>query len=232
MTVIRDSFRAASLQLETGGNGRTLSGLVVPYGQLAEIKDQRGHYQEMIAPGAFDAALASSKPKMMFEHAQDSRVGKTPIGSFDRVWPEADGLHASGQLFNNELVRPLTDAVRAGELGAWSIHFRVASDGSGEKWARAKGWDVRTVTAAQLPEISLVNWGAYQTTLSVRSSIDELTGRPDADGSGGGESSDKESDQDPKSQELQAAQRTRNRNTLLMKGIIKSGQEARRQDQG
>jgi HK97 family phage prohead protease len=211
MTVIRESMRAASLQLETGGNGRTLSGLAVPYGQLAEIRDARGHYQEQIAPGAFTAALATSKPKMLFEHGLDTRTGKTPIGSFDRVWEESDGIHVSGQLFNNELVRPLTDAARAGELGAWSIHFRTASDGSGEKWARAKGWDVRTVTTAQLPEISLVNFGAYQTTLSVRSNIDQLADRSDADGAGGGPPTDEESRNDAPSQEQLAALRIRDR---------------------
>lgn len=222
MTAIRESMRAASLQLETGGNGRTLSGLAVPYGKFAEIRDARGHYQEQIAPGAFTAALATSKPKMLFEHGLDTRTGKTPIGSFDRVWEESDGIHVTGQLFNNDLVRPLTDAARAGELGAWSIHFRTAADGSGEKWARAKGWDVRTVTTAQLPEISLVNFGAYETTLSVRSSIEELADRSDADGAGGGPQADEESRNGPPSQEELAAIRIRDR-IWRMKRIHLSG---------
>lgn len=183
-----DSFRNAVLSLELSGNGRTLSGLAVPYGTLAEIRDQRGHYQEQIAPGAFDQWLQSGKPKMLFEHGQDVRTGRTPIGSFERVWSESDGIHVKGELFDNQLVQPLADAARARELAEWSVHFRTAADGSGERWARVKGWNVRTVTQAHLPEISLVNFGAYPTTVSIRSSLDELAVAPDAAGSGDGTS--------------------------------------------
>jgi uncharacterized protein len=152
------------------GSGRSLNGVAVPFDSLADIHDQKGRYQERILPGAFTAALSRRRPKMMFEHGQDARVGKTPIGSFDRVWEEADGLHVSGQLFDNELVRPLADAARSGELNEWSINFKTASDGSDEKWTRSGGRDIRTIHRAQLPEISLVNFGAYQTTATSRNS--------------------------------------------------------------
>ncbi len=213
-----DSIRATGLQLQAAGNGRQLSGLAVPYGVLAEIKDKRGHYQEMIAQGAFTQALATTRPRMLFEHGQDTRTGKTPIGSFDRVWEEQDGLHVSGELFDNELVRPLADAARAGELPGWSIHFRTREDGKDENWVRAKGWDIRTVKRADLPEISLVNFGAYPTTVSVRSSVDELADRSDADGSDGGNSSDGESENDKP--DPQATNRIRDR-IWRMKRIIR-----------
>lgn len=180
-----DSFRSVVLALQEG-NGRTLSGLAVPYGEFAEIKDRRGHYQEMIVPGAFHEAVGSTRPKMLFEHGQDVRTGRTPIGKFDRVWEEGDGVHVSGQLFENQLVQPLIDAARAGELSQWSVHFRTPDDGSWEDWSRHKGWDIRKVNRALLPEISLVNFGAYQTTVSVRS-LDQLTGRSDAGSEDGGE---------------------------------------------
>src|SRR6266704_6999449 len=44
----RDSFRSAVLALDEGSSGRTLTGLVVPYGEFAEIHDHMGHYQEQI----------------------------------------------------------------------------------------------------------------------------------------------------------------------------------------
>jgi HK97 family phage prohead protease len=216
-----DSIRAAELQLPASGNGRTLTGLAVPYGVLTEIKDQRGHYQEMIAPGAFTAALAATRPRMFFEHGQDTRTGKTPIGSFDRVWEESDGVHVSGELFDNELVRPLADAARAGELPGWSIHFRTSADGKDEHWARTKGWDIRTVNRAQLPEISLVNFGAYPTTVSVRSGIDQLTGRSDVESGPGGSSDEKPGNGDsPKQPSTQSIQQLRDR-TLRLRGIIR-----------
>ena len=213
-----ESFRTAVLALEVSGNGRTVGGLAVPYGTLTEITDHRGHYHEMIAPGAFDVALRSSRPKMFFEHGLDLRMGRTPIGSFDRVWSESDGVHVSGQLFDNDLVRPLADAVRSGELREWSVHFKTALDGSGESWKRSNGMQQRMVIGpAKLPEISLVNFGAYPTTLSVRSILDRLTLDPDAAGSGEGEP-DEESEPDTSSQRLQAAQQ-RDRSLRIL-GII------------
>lgn len=213
-----DSIRiAASLE----SNGRTLSGLAVPYGVLTEIKDQRGHYQEQIAPGAFTEAIKTSRPRMLFEHGQDSRTGRTPIGSFSEVWEEADGLHVRGQLFDNELVRPLTDAARAGELAEWSIHFRTSSDGSDESWTRTKGWDIRTVNRAKLPEVSLVNFGAYPTTVSVRSSVAELTDRSDAAGTDGG-TPDGEPEKAPEvspATDTRALQRARTLRLMGIKGI-------------
>jgi HK97 family phage prohead protease len=170
----QDSFRAAIVQLEMAGNGRTLSGLAMPYGQVAEIKDWQGHYQEMIKPGAFTETLRTTRPRMFFEHGQDPRTGLTPIGHFERVWEENDGVHVHGELFENDLTQPLIDAARAGELASWSAHFRTPGDKSWEKWERSNGWNVRVVNRALLPEISLVNKGAYQTTLSIRSALDEL----------------------------------------------------------
>jgi HK97 family phage prohead protease len=217
-----DSLRSTILQLESTGNGRTLTGLAVPYGQLAEIKDIRGHYQEMINRGAFTDALSSSRPKMFFEHGQDLRTGKTPIGHFDQVWEEADGVHVKGELFDNELVRPLADAVRAGELRNWSVHFQTPEKGNWDVWTRTKGWDIRTVNKALLPEISLVNSGAYPTTMSVRSSFDQLpdfTGQPNTRSAGGG---DLRSDGTPGNGELSAelsARQGRDR-ILRLKGII------------
>lgn len=215
MPETRESFRSAVLQLEQTGNGRTLTGLAVPYGQFAEIVDMRGHYQEMIAPGAFTDALRNGRPRMFFEHGLDPRTGKTPIGSYDRVWEDSDGVHVSGQLFDNQLTKPLIDAARSGDLASWSAHFRTPADGSWENWERAKGWNVRTVNRAELPEISLVNKGAYQTTLSIRSSFDQFSGRPDAAGSGVGEN---EYENDPFHQ-TQAALRARDR-ALRIQGII------------
>jgi HK97 family phage prohead protease len=212
-----ESFRTAVLALEVSGNGRTVGGLAVPYAVQTEITDHRGHYQEMIAPGAFDSALRSSRPKMFFEHGLDLRMGRTPIGSFDRVWGESDGVHVSGQLFDNDLVRPLADAVRSGELREWSIHFKTALDGSGETWKRSGGTQMRTVLQAKLPEISLVNFGAYPTTLSVRSILDRLTLDPDGAASGEAEL-DEESEPDDSSQRLQAALK-RDRSLRIL-GII------------
>jgi len=146
----------------------------VPYSQVAEIKDWQGHYQEMINPGAFTETLRSMRPRMFFEHGKDARTGLTPIGSFERVWEEDDGVHVHGELFENQLTQPLIDAARAGELASWSGHFQTPSDKSWEKWERAQGWNVRIVNRALLPEISLVNRGAYQTTLSIRSALSDL----------------------------------------------------------
>ncbi len=214
----QDSLRAATLELATG-SGRTLFGLAVPFRQLAEIRDQRGHYQEQILPGTFADELANRRPKMLFEHGLDVRTGLTPIGKFDQVREESAGVNVTGELFDNELVRPLTDAARAGGM-QWSVHFRAPRDGSGETWTKAKGWDIRTVHKAGLPEISLVNFGAYPTILSIRSSLDELIGRSDAEPSGGDErAADEALRKGTLSSEQLSAMQSRHRD-MRIRGII------------
>jgi uncharacterized protein len=139
-------------------SGLEIAGCAVPYGQIADILERGNEYREVFAPGAF--AGQRTAPQMYFHHAQDQRVGRTPIGIWTEFGDAADGFRVRGRMFNNELVRPLADAVQAGALRGLSVNFRVPKDG--DRWSRADNVPLRTVTKATTREVSLTDSPAYE----------------------------------------------------------------------
>jgi HK97 family phage prohead protease len=145
----------------TGGSptsGLEIGGLAVPYGQVADIHERGNEYREVFMRGAF--AGQTTAPQMYFHHAQDQRVGRTPIGVWTEFGDAADGFRVRGRMFSNDLVRPLADAVQAGALRGLSVNFRVPKDG--ESWSRGNGLPLRTVTKAITREVSLTDIPAYE----------------------------------------------------------------------
>lgn len=157
--------RIAYMPLEVTGSGSAtsgleISGLAVPYGAVAEIHDQDGHYLEAFRAGAF--AGQKKAPQMYFHHGLDIRTGRVPIGIWDQFSESDDGFRVRGRLFDNELVRPLADAVRAGVLRGLSVNFRTPADG--QTWGRNNdGKRTRLVTKATTREVSLCDSPAYET---------------------------------------------------------------------
>jgi HK97 family phage prohead protease len=156
--------RIAYMPLEVTGSGSAtagleISGLAVPYGAVAEIRDQDGHYLEAFRAGAF--AGQKKAPQMYFHHGLDIRTGRVPIGIWDQFLESDDGFRVRGRLFDNELVRPLADAVRAGVLRGLSVNFRTPADG--QTWGRNNdGMRTRMVTKATTREVSLTDSLAYE----------------------------------------------------------------------
>ncbi len=156
--------RIAAVPLEVTGSGSAtsgleISGLAVPYNVVAEIHDQDGHYLEAFRAGAF--AAQKKAPQMYFHHGQDLRTGRVPIGTWDQFLESDDGFRVRGRLFDNELVRPLADAVRAGALRGLSVNFRTPADG--QTWGRNQdGMRTRMVTKATTREVSLTDMPAYE----------------------------------------------------------------------
>jgi HK97 family phage prohead protease len=156
--------RIAAVPLEVTGSGSATSGLeigglAVPYNTVAEINDQDGHYLEAFAPGAFSGQRKA--PQLYFHHGQDVRTGRVPIGIWSQYWEAEDGLRVRGRLFNNELTRPLADAIQAGALCGLSVNFRSPADG--QTWSRNNdGMRTRLVSRATTREISLTDSPAYE----------------------------------------------------------------------
>ncbi len=143
----------------SASDGLEIGGLAVPYGAVTEIHDQDGHYLEAFRAGAF--AGQKNAPMLFFHHGQDLRTGRVPIGIWSQYWEAEDGLRVSGRLFDNELVRPLADAVRAGALRGLSVNFRTPADG--QTWGRNNdGMRTRMVTKATTREVSLTDSPAYE----------------------------------------------------------------------
>lgn len=146
-------FRATpELRVRSDGDGRTIFGVVVPYGQVAEVDDGRGPYRESFEFGAFARSIAdrSAKIRLFINHDTHRRL---PIGRATALEERSDGLHGA---FSVSATRDGDEAltlVSDGVVDAFSVGFRPIRERS----------DAGVVlrTEAALREVSLVSMPAY-----------------------------------------------------------------------
>ncbi|WP_433626768.1 HK97 family phage prohead protease [Nocardia sp. CA-120079] len=145
MTIL---YRSASL---SSGNGRTVHGIAVPFGQVAEIFEDGRTYQERFQQGAFARSIRErgSKVKLLTNH--DAR--RLPVGRAVELEERPDGLHASFEVAQTRDGDDALELVRSGTVDAFSVGFRGLRH-------RMDG-DVVVRTEASLWEVSLVAFPAY-----------------------------------------------------------------------
>ncbi|MBE7218998.1 MAG: HK97 family phage prohead protease [Caulobacteraceae bacterium] len=105
---------------------------------------------DVVAPGAFDAAADRPAARVKMLHQHDAAV---PVGVWDEVRPDARGLYVRGRILPEAPVARMCAAlVRAGALDGLSIGFRTLR-------ARADpGARLRVLEAVDLWEVSLVTF--------------------------------------------------------------------------
>lgn len=173
---------------EKHGDGLTLSGYAAVFNSPTTIRDSLGEFTETIMPGAFRDSLAKRTPVLMFEHGRHPLVGSMPLGVIHRAEEDGHGLYIEARLTDNWLIQPVRDAVRDGAVDGMSFRFTVPN--GGDSWNDTQ--TERSIMQLDCRELGPVVFPAYEpTTASVRSALDHLTdftGRPDARGAGGGDS--------------------------------------------
>ena len=141
--------------------GRTLTGIAAVYGQPSRlIREQGRTFTERIAPGAFGAI---ADVKLYYNHDSSMPLARTQSGTL-KLDSRADGLHYTATLPDTTLGNDVRELLTRGDLtGAMSFGFFVTQD----TWSKDR--TERTVNAATLVEVSLVQDAAYpQTTSSLR----------------------------------------------------------------
>ncbi len=159
---------------DNNGDGLTLEGYGAVANQDTVIDSWEGNFVERFAPGAWKRTISTQKPVMQFDHGRDSRVGSTPIGSFEELRDDENGLYVRARLHDNEQVKPVRDAIASGAISGMSVRMTVVR----EKWdepADATSLPVRTIQEARLYEVGPVVFPAYTTTsVGVRDQAQEL----------------------------------------------------------
>lgn len=170
---------------EDAGDGLTIDGYAAVFGQTTQIDSWEGTFQEQFRMGAFRKSLRERTPLMQYDHGMHPLIGSIPIGRYDTLTEETQGLHVQGRLTDNWLIQPVRDAIRDGGITGMSIRFSVVrdewTDTNGKKitdpqelaellWAPGdRGPIQRTVIEARLLEAGPVAWPAYeQTSVDVR----------------------------------------------------------------
>lgn len=154
----------SDIEVRADGEGRTVHGIVVPYGQVARVSDGGPAYKEAFRQGAFAKSLADRGDRPVQLLAQhDSR--QFPVGRSSDFQETSEGLRGAFWMLNTRAGNEALEAAREGVV-SFSVGFRpIKQETSG-------GVTVRTEAA--LREVSLVTFPAYDGALvsGVRAQLD------------------------------------------------------------
>jgi HK97 family phage prohead protease len=137
------------LEVRSDGDGRTVSGIAVPYNLPQRINES---LTEVFLPGAFRAQMrAAHRVKFSREHL---RFGGTLIGRLELMRDDAKGLYVEARVATTEAGDETLELVKAGALDELSIGFA-------ERQSRRRPDGVVERRTAHLAEVSVVLAGAY-----------------------------------------------------------------------
>lgn len=156
--------RSFALQIKATGDDGTVEG----YGSVFGVRD---NYDDVIAKGAFMDSLKSHKaagtmPAMLWQHDADK-----PIGVWTEMVEDEKGLRIKGQLAMETVKGKEAHALlKMGALNGLSIGFMS------KEWAYDRETEVRTLTAIDLWEVSLVTFPANEKArvTNVKASPDDV----------------------------------------------------------
>jgi len=149
-------------------------GTVEGYGSVFGVRD---NYDDVISKGAFvqslkDHKAAGTMPAMLWQHDADK-----PIGVWTEMVEDEKGLRIKGQLAMETVKGKEAHALlKMGALNGLSIGFMS------KEWAYDRDTEVRTLTAIDLWEVSLVTFPANEKARVTNvKSADELQAPKDAE---------------------------------------------------
>jgi len=144
-----------ALEVRDDGDGRTLIGRAVPYGETINLPGDGG--KERFMPGAFARQIDAGQLGQikLFDSHQARMNGSQPIGKTAMLAERDDGLHGAWPLYRTTKANDALELVRSGEVTGLSIGFKV----SGRPQLGPDGAYERT--AAHLDHIVLTHEPAY-----------------------------------------------------------------------
>ena len=156
----KGEFRVAS---DSGKN--TIYGYAAKYGVRSS---DLGGWVEVIAPGAFDASLATNPDVVgLFNHDQSAILGRTSAGTM-RISSDDTGLSYEIDPPDTQVARDLMTSMQRGDVFQSSFGFRC--NDAAWSYDEATGMEVRTVKQADIFDCSPVVSPAYpDATSGVRS---------------------------------------------------------------
>lgn len=127
------TFDLDDIEIQRGGDGRTVTAYAAVFGQEAEISDQHGHYIERIDPRAFTKTLQEQKPErigVLYNHGFDASgkpnmLGSVPIGTPLEIKADGRGLLTITRYNRSEMADAVLEAIRDGQVRGQSFRGRI-----------------------------------------------------------------------------------------------------------
>jgi len=155
-TVLTRTF-PLRLERSVGGDGRTLEGCCVPYGEASLVTDDGGKttYYEMFEPGAFTRNIrAPERIELRYEHGDNML---DIVGRAAELTEESSGFYGSFRVFDGMVGDHALRLVEEGILPGLSVGFVPMRRGG---WKRtAEGTVIRD--NCHLAEVSLCRKPAF-----------------------------------------------------------------------
>lgn len=142
----------------------TLRGHAAVFNSLSE---DLGGFRELLAPGAFRAALRKQPDvRLLFNHDPNHVLARTASGTLE-LREDTQGLHVFAKVDRTiGWVSDLRASMQRGDIDQMSFAFTVADNG--DTWAATEdGQIVRTINpdgVADLYDVSVVTYPAYTST--------------------------------------------------------------------
>lgn len=151
----------AQVRAEGEATTRTLVGHAALFDSPYDVGNiAKWGFREIIAPGAFAAAIAEQQDvRALWNHDESQVLGRTRSGTL-KLAEDARGLAVEIALPDTQLGRDLGELVRRGDVSQMSFGFVVRE----ETWGTVDGVDVRRITRADLFDVSPVTYPANVNT--------------------------------------------------------------------
>lgn len=146
---------AADIEVRADGTGRTVHGIIVPFGRVARVSDGGPFYDEMFERGAFSKTIRErgDRVKLLSQHM----TRNNPLGRATLLREEASGLYGEFHVSKTAAGDEALELLRDGALDSFSVGF------SAIKHVKRSSVTVRTEVG--LREASLVTFPAYADAL-------------------------------------------------------------------
>ena len=168
---VRSSPLGSLTVAEVEGGGLRLDGVAAVYDTLSA---DLGGFRELISPGAFADSLAGDV-RALWQHETGQVLGRTTNGTL-RLADSADGLSVAIWPPGTTWARDAMVQVKRGDVDGMSFGFRVPA--GGDVWTESESGVIRRVDRAELIEVSVVTFPAYdQTSITVQQRFRSLRAR-------------------------------------------------------
>jgi HK97 family phage prohead protease len=103
---------------------------------------------------------------LQWDHGKDPRIGTVPIGAFEDIREDGNGLHVRARLFDHPDVERVREAIAGGAVKGMSFRFGVPE--AGDTWTRQEsGVDLREIRDADIHELRAGRLPRLRQTTSV-----------------------------------------------------------------
>jgi HK97 family phage prohead protease len=153
------AFALDDIQISRSGDGRTVEAYAACFDQPYEVRDQHGHYMEVIDRAAFNRTLSNGAGRQamcLYNHGMSVVDGKpdslaqVPIGTPLEIRADGRGLLTVTRYNRSPLADSVLEAVRDGSIKSQSFRGRIVRSSPDRVPLRSRSGGLPTITRHEL----------------------------------------------------------------------------------